>query len=156
GRGRGRSGLVVRASAPGSPVDRPTRVAYLQGKVGMPAGVGSCLPGQGRVRPCKGRRGTSWGSRRPLGDGSAMGAGDLLGYGYVLTGWPWGGWWHLHFGRSSWVYDCDLLGRRTDILASVQQFAPGGVGQSPHFLLTLDGEGVVLPAEEAGLDFQWG
>jgi hypothetical protein len=77
-----------------------------------------------------------------------------LKYGYVLHRIAGGGWWHLHFGRSSWSYHCDLLGHRTDILACVQRFAPGGLAESSRFRLTLDGEGVELP--EAGLDFQWG
>jgi hypothetical protein len=81
---------------------------------------------------------------------------DLLEYGYVLDRPSDGGWWHLHFGRSAQFYHCDLLGRRTDILASVQRFAAGAVAESPRFILTLDGEGVELAEAEAGLDFRWG
>jgi hypothetical protein len=81
---------------------------------------------------------------------------DILEYGYVLNRIDGGGWWHLHFGRSGWSYRCDLLGRRTNILACVQQFAAGAVAVSPRFLLTLDGEGVELSQAEAGLDFRWG
>src|SRR5215471_12671855 len=44
-----------------------------------------------------------------------------LEYGYALHRIAGGGWWHLHFGRSSWSYHCDLLGHRTDILACVQR-----------------------------------
>jgi hypothetical protein len=81
---------------------------------------------------------------------------DTLEYGYVLDRIAGGGWWHLHFGRSGWSYHCDLLGRRTKILASVERFAAGAVAESPRFLLTLDGEGVGLTEAEAGLDFRWG
>lgn len=80
---------------------------------------------------------------------------DLLEYGYVLDRMA-GGWWHLHIGRSARSYHCELLDRRTDILACVQWFATGAVAESPQFLLTLDGEGVELPAAEVGLDFRWG
>src|SRR5437764_1237749 len=51
---------------------------------------------------------------------------DFLVYGYVLSQVAGGGWWHLHFGRSGWDYNCELLGCRTDILACVQRFAAGG------------------------------
>src|SRR5207247_2076508 len=81
---------------------------------------------------------------------------DNLEYGYVLDRIEGGGWWHLHFGRSNWSYLCDLLGRPTDILTCVQQFAVGALALSPRFLLTLDGEGVKLPEEDAGLDCRWG
>jgi hypothetical protein len=81
---------------------------------------------------------------------------DTLEYGYVLDRIAGGGWWHLHFGRSGWSYQCDLLGCRTDILACIQRFAAGAVAESPRYLLTLDGEGVELSEAEAGLDFRWG
>jgi hypothetical protein len=53
-------------------------------------------------------------------------------------------------------YHCELLGRRTSILARIQRFARGAVADSPRFILTLDGEGVELPDEELRLDFTWG
>ena len=81
---------------------------------------------------------------------------DSLEDGYVLARPADGTWWHLHFARTGWEYQSELLGRRTEILACVQRFAAGGVAQSPQFLLTLDGEGVEFSAEETGLDFQWG
>lgn len=80
---------------------------------------------------------------------------DALDYGYVLDRFPEGSWWHMHFGRSQWVYRCELLDREIDILACVQRFDVGAVAQSPRFLLTLDGEGVELPAG-AGVDYRWG
>jgi hypothetical protein len=81
---------------------------------------------------------------------------NSLEYGYVLSRASEGGWWHLHFGRSSWVYHCELLARRTDVLVCVQRFSVGAMAQSPRFLLTLDGEGVELSAEEVEMDFRWG
>jgi hypothetical protein len=81
---------------------------------------------------------------------------DTLEYGYVLDRPAGGVWWHLHFGRSAWSYHCDLLSRRTEMLACVQRFAARAIAASPWFLLTLDGEGVELPETDAGLDFQWG
>ena len=81
---------------------------------------------------------------------------DTLEYGYVLDRPADGGWWHLHFGRSGWSYHCDLLGRRTGILACVQRFAAGAAALSPRFLLTLDGEGVDLSGADARLDCGWG
>ncbi|HEX5271814.1 MAG TPA: hypothetical protein VFW33_15055 [Gemmataceae bacterium] len=79
-----------------------------------------------------------------------------MDYGYVLDRLPEGGWWHMHFGRSRWVYRCELLDRETDMLACVRRFGVGAVAQSPRFLLTLDGEGVELPADGAGVDYRWG
>jgi hypothetical protein len=79
-----------------------------------------------------------------------------LEYGYVLDRTSDRGWWHLHFGRSGWSYDCELLGRRTNVLACLQLFALGGVVRSPRFFLTLDGEGVGSAAEEARLVYTWG
>ena len=80
---------------------------------------------------------------------------DSLDYGYVLARPLDGGWWHLHFGRSDRTYQSGLLGRRTDILASVQRFSAGAMAQSVRFLLTLDGEGVEVSAEELVLDCRW-
>src|SRR5262249_27305450 len=51
---------------------------------------------------------------------------------------------------------CDLLGRRTTIVACVQRFTAGAIPQSPRFFITLDGEGVELPASEGVLDCEWG
>ena len=81
---------------------------------------------------------------------------DTLEYGYVLARPPEGGWWHLHFGRCAVCYPCELLGRPTDILACLQWFAAWAVTKSPQFLLTLDGEGVNLPAAVPPPDFAWG
>jgi hypothetical protein len=81
---------------------------------------------------------------------------DALEFGYVLDRPSTGGWWHLHFGRADWVYHCKLLGRDIDILACIRRFGAGAVAQSASFLLTLDGEGVELSAEQTGLNFRWG
>lgn len=77
---------------------------------------------------------------------------DALDYGYVVTRLPGGGWWHLHFGRADVEYDCQLLGRSTDVLALVQRFGTGCVRLSPRYLLTLDGEGV---PSEIPLNTNW-
>src|SRR5580704_9952937 len=73
---------------------------------------------------------------------------DPLEYGYILDRLFGGGWWHLHFGRAGWLYQCNLLGRRTDVLACLQRFAAGAVAVPPRFVLTLDGEGVELSEAE--------
>jgi hypothetical protein len=69
---------------------------------------------------------------------------EALDYGYVVFRPPTGGWWHMHFGRAAVAYDCDLLGRCTNIFARVQHFDTGAVAQSPAYTLTLDGEGVEM------------
>jgi hypothetical protein len=81
---------------------------------------------------------------------------ESLECGYVLARPPEGGWWHLHFGRSDMSYHCELLGRRTDILACIQWFIAGAIAKSPQFILTLDGEGVELAPNEPRLDFASG
>lgn len=81
---------------------------------------------------------------------------DSLEYGYVVTRPPDGGWWHLHFGRAAVAYDCELLGRRSEVFAVVQHFGAGAVARSPQYVLTLDGEGVDRPARDLGLDCRWG
>jgi hypothetical protein len=80
---------------------------------------------------------------------------DSLEYGYIVTRPPDGGWWHLHFGRAAVAYDCELLGRQTDVLAVVQHFAAGAAARSPQYVLTLDGEGVERSMSDLKLDFRW-
>jgi hypothetical protein len=80
---------------------------------------------------------------------------DALEYGYVLARPSEDCWWHMHFGRCWASYPCELLGRPTDILACLQWFATGVVAKSPRFLLTLDGEGVEVPAGVPPMDFTW-
>lgn len=81
---------------------------------------------------------------------------DSLDCGYIAHRLPDGAWWHIHFACSGLDYYCELLRRRTLILAAVQCFAPGVVAVSDRFILTLDGEGVNLPDESLLLDFRWG
>jgi len=80
---------------------------------------------------------------------------DALDYGYVVTRLPSGEWWHMHFGRSTLTYDCELLARKSNILASIQLLGVGAVIQSPRFILTLDAEGVEIPTAELDLKFGW-
>ena len=80
---------------------------------------------------------------------------DHLKYGYVITRLPEGDWWHMHFGRAALRYQCELLGRETDVFASIHRFARGCIARSPQFVLTLDGEGVDLPISELSLDCHW-
>jgi hypothetical protein len=79
---------------------------------------------------------------------------DELGYGYVLCRVKDGGWWHAHFGRSPYEYDCELLGRRTGIFSLVQKFLKGARPAPPKYFLTLDGEGV--EGVDLELDCWWG
>ena len=80
---------------------------------------------------------------------------NSLDYGYVVERLPDGEWWHMHFGRAAVEYDCELLGRRSNVFAQVQHFRAGVVAKSPLYLLTLDGEGIDCPTSELGLDFRW-
>jgi hypothetical protein len=80
---------------------------------------------------------------------------DALDYGYVVDRLPDHSWWHMHFGRSAWWYQCALLGRRTNVMASLQWFAPGVKKIGSPFILTLDGEGVGMNQTKLKLDFHW-
>jgi len=75
-------------------------------------------------------------------------------YGDVLDRCPNGCWWHLHFGRLSWSYECALLGRNTNVVAGIQKFAAGGVAQSPLFLLDLEGKNLELKDGEK-VEWSW-
>ncbi|MEX2214549.1 MAG: hypothetical protein WD768_10500 [Phycisphaeraceae bacterium] len=78
-----------------------------------------------------------------------------MDYGYVVARSPDDGWWHMHFGRGTVEYDCEMLGRCTNIFAVVQHLERGGVAKSPQYILTLDGEGVDRPVSDLALDFLW-
>ena len=80
---------------------------------------------------------------------------DSLEYGYLVARMGEGGWWHMHFGRCEASYDCELLGRPTNILACLRWFAAWAVPKSEQFLLTLDGERVESAADGPALDFRW-
>ena len=81
---------------------------------------------------------------------------DDLQYGYVLERLADGKWWHLHIGRMAIEYDCELLGRKTNLLFSIQLFSSGCVLQSSTFLLTLDGEGIERLPAGVDLGYYWG
>ena len=77
---------------------------------------------------------------------------DALDYGYVLWRLESGEWWHCHIGRSGLEYECELLGRRTNLLVQVVKYAAGCNPRSGHFVLTLDGEGI---EDATRIDFRW-
>jgi len=81
---------------------------------------------------------------------------NALEYGFIVTRLPSGAWWHMHFGRSTLNYPCELLGRKSNILLSIQLLSPGCVTISPRFLLTLDAQGVEISPTELRIDFHWG
>jgi len=78
-----------------------------------------------------------------------------LGYGYIVKRLPSGAWWHMHFGRSALSYHCELLGRASNILASIQLLQAGVTTVTPRFMLTLDAEGVELSPNELRMNYRW-
>ncbi len=76
---------------------------------------------------------------------------DDPAYGVLVI--PAGGstWWHVHLIRTNLRYYCELLGRPTSVLLSLQHFGRGGSVLELPFYLTLDGFGFELnPAFNAG------
>lgn len=78
-----------------------------------------------------------------------------LDYGYIVTRLDSGAWWHMHFGRSALNYPCELLGRASNILASIQLLKAGVNTVPPRFMLTLDAEGVELSPNELRMNYRW-